>query len=113
MAGAGSLGHGQDLLPGYSLEGARRFATISCRGGLRLRAGVRHHRAHSLDELRRDVVAPALGAEHLLQAPLEVGMAGARGAFPEVTLDLHALDAHELPVEIELDLAEHVLALSR
>jgi hypothetical protein len=30
-----------------------------------------------------------------------------------VALDLHALDAHELPVEIELDLAEHVLALSR
>jgi hypothetical protein len=40
-------------------------------------------------------------------------MTGTRGAFPEVTLDLHALDAHELPVEIELDLAEHVLALSR
>jgi hypothetical protein len=30
-----------------------------------------------------------------------------------MTLDLHALDAHELTVEVELDLAEHVLALNR
>jgi hypothetical protein len=28
-------------------------------------------------------------------------------------LDLHALDADELPVEVELDLAQHVLAFSR
>jgi hypothetical protein len=59
------------------------------------------------------MIAPAFRAEHLFQASLEVGVAGAGGAFPEVALDLHALDANELTVEVELDLSEHVLALSR
>jgi hypothetical protein len=72
----------------------------------------REHRAHPLDDLRRDVVATALVAEHLLEPALELGMAMARGALPEVYLDLHALHADELSVEIELDLPEHALAVS-
>lgn len=74
---------------------------------------VREHGAHPLQELDRDVVTPALRAHHLLQAALELGTAVARGAFPEVALDIHALHTDELSIEIELDLAEHVLAISR
>jgi hypothetical protein len=68
--------------------------------------------ADPLDERDGDLVAPALVPEHGLQPLLELGVARARGTLPEVPLDLHALDAHELPVEVELDLTEHVLAVS-
>ena len=68
--------------------------------------------ADPLEQLGRDVVAAALRAQHLLQAALELGVAAARGAVPEMPLDLHALHANELTIEVELDLAEHVLAVS-
>jgi hypothetical protein len=70
------------------------------------------HRADPLDERVRGRVAPALRAEHLLQPALELGVARAWVTTLEVALDLHALDAHELTVEVELDLAEDVLAVS-
>jgi hypothetical protein len=73
---------------------------------------LRDHRAHPLEDLDGDVVAAALGAEHLLQAALELGVAAAGGASPQVLLDLDALHADELTVEVELDLPEHVRALS-
>jgi hypothetical protein len=72
----------------------------------------REPRAQALDHLGRDVVAAAFRAEHLLEPALEVGVALARGALPEMHLDLHAFHADELSVEVELDLAEHVLAVS-
>jgi hypothetical protein len=77
-----------------------------------MEVGSGDHRPDPLQELRRDVVAAALGAQHLLQPALKLGVTAARGALPEMPLDLHALDADELPVEVELDLAEHVLAVS-
>jgi hypothetical protein len=72
----------------------------------------REHRAHALQELGRCVVAPALGAKHLLQPALELGVVVARGAAPQVSLDLDVLHPDQLTVEVELDLAKHVLALS-
>jgi hypothetical protein len=69
--------------------------------------------ADPVDELGRHFVAPAFRAKHLLQLALEVGMAPARIATAEVPLDLDALEPHELPVEVELDLSKDVLALSR
>ena len=69
--------------------------------------------ADPFEELGGHVVAAALGLEHLLQPTLELGVAVARGALPEVPLDLHALHARELTIEGELDLSEHVFAVSR
>jgi hypothetical protein len=69
--------------------------------------------ADPFDQLGRNLVAPALVAEHLLQPPLELGVPAAGGAFPQVPLDLHTLEADELPVEVELDLAQRVLAINR
>ena len=69
--------------------------------------------ADPLDQLRGDLVAPALVAQQLLEPALELGVAATGGTLPQVALDLHALEAHELPVEIELDLAQRVLAINR
>jgi hypothetical protein len=103
------------LLPGDSPTGADRFARMGVAAreplGGRVRAP-REDRAHALRDLGRDVAAAALVAEHLLEPPLELGVAVARGALPEVHLDLHALHADELSVEIELDLPKHALAVS-
>jgi hypothetical protein len=74
--------------------------------------GAGQRRAQALDDLGRDLVAAALGAEHLLEPALELGVPVTGGALPEVHLDLHALHADELPVEVELDLPEHVRAVS-
>ena len=57
------------------------------------------------EELGGHVVATALRAQHLLQPALELGVAVAGRALSQVPLDLDALHAHELPVEVELDLA--------
>jgi hypothetical protein len=64
-------------------------------------------------ELIGHVSAPALVSQHLLQAALEVGVTAARVAAAEVALDLHALESHELAVEVELDLPQDVFAISR
>jgi hypothetical protein len=66
-----------------------------------------------LEQLRRDLAAPALGPEDLLQLELELGVSGARVAADEVLFDLRAQRTDELTVEVELDLLQHVLALSR
>jgi hypothetical protein len=92
--------------------GPVRATSGSASGGGRLRLDRRQERSHATQELGGHVVAPALRAHQLLQAALELGTAVAGGALPQVTLDLHALDAHELSVEEQLDLAEHVLAIS-
>jgi hypothetical protein len=75
-------------------------------------AGGDRDRADPLDERLGDLAAPALVAEHVLQPLLELGVACARRTLAEVPLDLHALHAHELTVEVELDLAQDVLAIS-
>jgi hypothetical protein len=67
----------------------------------------------AFDQLGRHLVAPAFVPEHLLEAALELGMPVTGGALPQVALDLHALQAHELPVQVELDLLECVLAFNR
>jgi hypothetical protein len=71
------------------------------------------HRAEPLEEFGRDLVATTLGAEHLLELALEVGVTRARIARPKVLLDLDALNPHELTIEVQLDLSQHVLAVSR
>ena len=120
VAGTRSLGHDADLLARLfadeARDGSRRPGEIPGprTGGRRVDVGPGDAasgsaRASSAGHL----VASALGAQHLLQAPLELGVAAARGALPEVPLDLHALHADELTIEVELDLAEHVLAVSR
>jgi hypothetical protein len=105
------------LLLGDSPTGRDRFATRRGAEGVGRRSGgrVRTFRepgAKALDDLGRDVVAPAFLAQHLLEPALELGVAVARGALPEMHLDLHALEADELTVEVELDLPEHALAVS-
>jgi hypothetical protein len=72
----------------------------------------REHRADAFDDLLGDIVAAALRAEHLLQSALELGVPVTRGTLPEMPLDLHALQTDELAIEVELDLTEHVLAVS-
>jgi len=76
-----------------------------------VRLGEEH--ADAFDQLGRDLVAPAFVPEHLLEAALELGMPVTGGALPQVALDLHALQAHELPVQVELDLLQRVLAFNR
>jgi hypothetical protein len=99
---------------GFGRSRAVRVVADRTSGGGRLGASVHDHadRPDALDQLRRHLVTPTLRAEHLLQVSLEVGVAGTRGALPEVALDLHAIHAHELTVEVELDLAQDVLAVS-
>jgi hypothetical protein len=78
-----------------------------------LRVAGLEHRPDPLQQLGGDVVAAALGAERLLQLPLEVGMPRARVAASEVSLDLDTLEPDQLTVEVELDLSQDVLAVSR
>jgi hypothetical protein len=78
-----------------------------------VRVGGLEHRPDPLQQLGRNVVAAALGTEHLLQLPLKVGMARARVAASEVPLDLDALEPDQLTVEVELDLSQDVFAVSR
>jgi hypothetical protein len=73
------------------------------------------HRADPLGELGRQghLVTSALRTEHLLQVPLEIGVTAARVAAAEMPLDLETDLADELSVEVELDLLQHVFAVSR
>ena len=64
-----------------------------------------------LHEVLRHVAAAALGDEEL-QPPLEVGAVRARGARGEVLVELCGYGGIELPVEVELDLLQHVLAVN-
>jgi len=67
----------------------------------------------AVDELGRYMVAPALGPQELLEPPLERGVPAAGVAAPEVLLDLEAHGSDELTVEVELDLLQHVFAVSQ
>jgi hypothetical protein len=69
--------------------------------------------AEPLDELGRDLVAPALGPKDVLQPLLERGVPAARPAAAEMALDLDPQRFDELSVQVELDLLEHVFAVSR
>lgn len=69
--------------------------------------------ADALEQLRRYVAATALGPDHLFQLALEIRVAGAGAAAPEVVLDLHTRGTHELTIQVELDLLQHAFALSR
>jgi len=64
-------------------------------------------------QVGRDVPTTALRAEDLFQLPLEVGVPAARVAATQVSLDLDVQRTDELTVEVELDLPQHVLTLSR
>jgi hypothetical protein len=68
--------------------------------------------AEPLDELGRDLVAPALGSKDVFQPLLELGVPGTGIAAAEMALDLDAQRFHELPVQVELDPLEHVFAVS-
>jgi hypothetical protein len=69
--------------------------------------------AEPLDELGWDLVTAALGPKDDLQPLLERRVPAARAAAAEVALDLDAQRFDELPVKVELDLLEHVFAVSR
>jgi hypothetical protein len=71
------------------------------------------HRTDPIDQIRRDVPTPALVPEHLLQLALERGVPRARVAHAQMPLDLDALEPNELAVEVQLDLAQNVFAVSR
>jgi len=70
-------------------------------------------RPEAVDELGRYLVAPALGPKEFLELSLERGVPAAGVAPAQVLLDLEAHGSDELTVEVELDLLQHVLALSR
>jgi hypothetical protein len=70
-------------------------------------------RPEPVDELGRNLVAPALGPQELLQPPLERGVPAAGVATAQVPLDLEAHGSDELTVEVELDLLQHMIAVSR
>jgi len=69
--------------------------------------------SESVDELGWHLVASALGPQDLLEPPLELGVPAAGVAAAEVLLDLGAHGGDELSVEVELDLLQHVFAVSR
>src|SRR5438105_2639056 len=64
-----------------------------------------------LEELLRGRVRAALLGHELAQTHAELLALQARAAAREVTLDLRVLRRPELPVEIELDLAQHLVTI--
>jgi len=75
--------------------------------------GPLEQRPEPVDELGRHLVASALGPQDLLEPPLERGVPAAGVAAAQVVLDLDAHRSKELPVEVELDLLQHVFTVSR
>jgi hypothetical protein len=75
--------------------------------------GPLEQRTEPVDELGRNLVASALGPKDLLEPPLERGVPAAGVAPAQVVLDLDAHRSDELSVEVELDLLQHVFAVSR
>jgi len=113
MPGTRALGHAPDsTLPPARFGSAQTGAGTASR--LR-RVVVRAFEQvpNALEQLRRDIATTALGADDLLELTLEVRMAGAGTAAPEMLLDLQAHVTHELTIQVELDLLQHVFALSR
>jgi hypothetical protein len=89
-------------------DGVRSRETLRGRVGLTL-----EQRSDPFQHVRGDLPTTALRAEDLLQLPLEVGVPAAGVAATQVSLDLDAQRTDELTVEVELDLLQHVLTLSR
>jgi hypothetical protein len=75
--------------------------------------GPLEQRPEPVDELGRHLVASALGPQDLLQPSLERGVPAAGVAPAQVVLDLDAHRSDELSVEVELDLFQHLFAVSR
>ena len=67
----------------------------------------------AVDQLGRYLVAPALRPQELLEPSLERGVPAAGVAPAQVLLDLEAHGSDELTVEVELDLLQHMFAVSR
>jgi len=78
-----------------------------------VRVGRVEQRPKAFDELGRYLVAPALGPQELLEPSLERGVPAAGVAAAQVLLDLEAHGSDELTVEVELDLLQHMFAVSR
>ena len=70
-------------------------------------------RPEAVDEFGRHLIAPALGPQEILEPSLERSMPAAGVAAAQVLLDLDAQGRDELPVEVKLDLLQHVFAVSR
>jgi hypothetical protein len=79
----------------------------------RVSVGSIEQRPQPVDELRRHLVASALGPQDLREPALELGVTAAGVAAAQVLLDLDAHRSNELSVEVELDLLQHVFAVSR
>jgi hypothetical protein len=67
----------------------------------------------AVHELGRYLVAPALGPQELLEPSLERCVPATGVAAAQVLLDLETHGSDELTVEVELDLLQHVFAVSR
>ena len=76
-------------------------------------AGLIEQRPQPVDELGWHLVASALGPQDLREPALELGMTAAGIAAAQVVLDLEAQRSNELPVQVELDLLQHVFTVSR
>src|SRR4029453_13672394 len=81
-------------------------------GSGRVGVGPLEERPEPVDELGRHLVAPALGPQDLLEPPLERGVPAAGVAAAQVVLDLDAHRSDELSIEVELDLLQHMFAVS-
>jgi hypothetical protein len=90
-----------------------RKAEVVGTSGLGLRCLALEEDAYPLHDVDRDLVAPALGPQDLLQLALEVRVSRARTTGDEMLLDLQADAAVELPVEVELEPPQDLLAINR
>jgi hypothetical protein len=70
-------------------------------------------RPEAVDEFGRYLVAPAFGPQEILEPSLERSVPAAGVAAAQVLLDLDAQRSDELSIEVELDLLQHVFAVSR
>src|SRR6266508_4306389 len=77
------------------------------------RRGLAQDGVDPLEQVRRDLVAPALGPQHGLQPALELRAVGAVPTRAEMFVDLGVRRHIELPVEIELDLRQDLAAVNR
>jgi hypothetical protein len=98
---------------GGSVPRFRGSADVGWLGLGGVRVGRVEQCPEAIDELGRYLVAPALRPQELLQPPLERGVPATGVATAQVPLDLQAHGSDELTVEVELDLLQHMFAVSR
>src|SRR6266545_2150440 len=77
------------------------------------RRGLAQDGLDPLEQVRRDLVASALGSQHGLQPALELRAVGAVATRTEMLVDFDVQRHIELPVEIELDLRQDLAAVNR